>query len=241
MEQLKKQLRFRAVFLFHLPSLPGNRILGAPRGAARRSADPAGGPVGPARRGHGVDVALDRAERRIGLGSIWIARAWMPCGSGRMDRTQKKGAETWNVSSHSLWASARSAMAVRPPPSDDSTSAPSACGTSHSTTTCGPGARTGARSTGSTRHACSSTDGPSPPTTTRRRRSAGRGRAMSACSTCAPPVRGADGPHGCAPAPIPPWAARGADCGRSRNGDGPVSIMSLVEAWNHLVDGKEDQ
>lgn len=41
MERLKKQLRFRAVFLFHLPSLPGNRILGAPRGAARRSADPA--------------------------------------------------------------------------------------------------------------------------------------------------------------------------------------------------------
>lgn len=36
MERLKKQLRFRAVFLFHLPSLPGNRILGAPRGAALR-------------------------------------------------------------------------------------------------------------------------------------------------------------------------------------------------------------
>lgn len=81
---------------------------------ARRGAPPTpqGGPVGPARRGHGVDVALDRAERRIGLGSIWIAHAWMPCGSGRMDRTQKKGAGTWNVSSHSLWASARSAMAV---------------------------------------------------------------------------------------------------------------------------------
>ena len=36
MGRLKKQLRFRAVFLFHLPSLPGNRILGAPRGAALR-------------------------------------------------------------------------------------------------------------------------------------------------------------------------------------------------------------
>ena len=32
-----------------------------------------------------------------------------------------------------------------------------------------------------------------------------------------PPARGADGPHGCASAPISPWAARGADCGRSRS------------------------
>lgn len=38
--------------------------------------------------------------------------------------------------------------------------------------------------------------------------------------------------------PACPWCGLWAEPERS---DGPVSIMSLVEAWNHLADGREDQ
>ncbi|RGL54496.1 hypothetical protein DXC60_07450 [Bifidobacterium adolescentis] len=46
---------------------------------------------GPARHGHGVDVALDRAECRIRLGPIWIAHAQRLCaGTHGQDATGKE-------------------------------------------------------------------------------------------------------------------------------------------------------
>lgn len=241
MERLKKQLRFRAVFLFHLPSLPGNRILGAPP-VARRGAPPTpqGGPVGPARRGHGVDVALDRAERRIGLGSIWIARAWMPCGSGRMARMQQE--RNWSmerfepfVLGQCPFCNGGVTAAVRRFDGrtigmwyvafdyDLRPGCPNGC----------PIDRFDMTRLFFDGWTVASDYDPTPVFRRAWARDVRMFHNRPACPRCGRPARlrsGSDFAMGC------PWCGLWAEPERR---DGPVSIMSLVGAWNHLADGKE--
>lgn len=217
MERLKNNCVSGPFFLFRLPSLPENRILGAPRGAARRSADPA-------RRSSRSSTPWTRRRRRP-----------RPCRTSDRARVHMDSSclDAMRVGTHGQDAKERSRNMERFEPFtlgqcpfcnggvtaavrrfDERTigmwyvafdydlrpGCPNGCPIDRFDTT---------RLFFDGWTVASDYD----PTPAFRRAWARDVRMFH----MRPPARGADGSHGCAPAPISPWAARGADCGRSRS------------------------